>query len=88
MKRLRRVTISIVRERALELASAPAPQPPVPWRMLGREEAAELLGVSTETLRRWEAEGVLVPSRYGRWVAYASTDLAAFAARMRAVEVA
>ncbi len=43
-------------------------------------EAAEFLGVATQTLARWRVEGGKVPyARFGRAVAYDVRDLRAFA---------
>lgn len=53
----------------------------LPARPLDRDEAAEYLGVSQSTLRRWEDAGVLVPCREGTYVRYAPTVIAAFLER-------
>jgi len=50
----------------------------LPAQPLTRSEAADWLRLSAETLRRWERDGILVPTRVGDVVRYTPAQLSAF----------
>ena len=43
--------------------------------LMSLRQAAEVLGVSRQTLHKWEAVGYLVPRRFGRRVRYRRCDV-------------
>jgi excisionase family DNA binding protein len=61
---------------------------PLPKRLLKPKEAAAVLGVSTKTLARWEAEGrIEVIKTYGGHRRYRGDDVKRLAEQMRPQEV-
>jgi excisionase family DNA binding protein len=56
---------------------------PVELRFYSIDAVAELLGVSTKTVRRWIAAGDLPVHRLGRQLRISEADLAAFIALRR-----
>jgi len=57
----------------------PAMKSPGDTDVISIQKAADILGVTTKTLRRWEAKGVLVPTRTaGNQRRYLVSDIHAF----------
>ncbi len=50
----------------------------LPARPLSRADVAAWLGVAEQTLRRWECDGVLMPTRVGDVIRYTPPQLAEF----------